>query len=164
MPTMPAMPTMPTMPKIPEIGSQPVVPATQEELEAEQPPAKKAHVEKVVVELVPEEVFLRENGGVGTTVEVTIVMPPAAAADAGKRAEYKRLGEIFSVHCTLGSTVGQVKNMVRDETNIPVNKQKLSVEGIGVLKDANTLAFYNVLSDRNSKMTFKFKERGGKKK
>lgn len=131
-------------------------------MEAE-PPAKKAHVEKMV-ELAPEEVFLRENGGAATAVEVTIVMPPAAAADAGKRAEYRRLGEIFTVHCTLGSTVGQVKNMVRDETNIPVNKQKLSVEGIGVLKDANTLAFYNVLSDRNSKMTLKFKERGGKKK
>lgn len=135
---------------------------SQQDIDSE-PPAKRPLIEKPV-ELVPETTFLEENGGGSTAVEVLIVMPPASAADTGKRAEYKRLGETLKVSCTLSSTVGDIKSMVKDETNIPVNKQKLSVEGIGVLKDASTLAFYNVLTGRNSKMTLKFKERGGKRK
>ena len=130
--------------------------------EAEPPVTKKQHIERTVVSLVTEETFLKENGGGATSANISVVMPPAA--DANKKAEYKRLGEVLKLSCTLSGTICDIKNMIREETNIPVNKQKLSIEGIGVLKDAYTLAFYNVSSVQNSKMTMKFKERGGKKK
>jgi splicing factor 3A subunit 1 len=53
-----------------------------------------------------------------------------------------------------------VKVFIQGATQLPANKQKLSLEGQGVLKDSLTLAFYNVSS--GTEFSLQLKTRGGK--
>ena len=66
----------------------------------------------------------------------------------------------FDAHSTLMRLLQDVKVFIQGATQLPANKQKLSLEGQGVLKDSLTLAFYNVSS--GTEFSLQLKTRGGK--
>ena len=63
---------------------------------------------------------------------------------------------------SLSVTVSELKKVLQDKVGLAANKQKLQIEGGPWLKDAKTLAFYNVSA--NTVILVGAKERGGRKK
>ena len=64
---------------------------------------------------------------------------------------------------SVGTTVSELKALVSAEFGIAANKQKLSVEGHGFLKDAQTLASYRIASP-SVVVELATKERGGRRR
>lgn len=67
-----------------------------------------------------------------------------------------------SLSLLVSESVKTLKDKLQEETKIAANKQNLKVEGLGFLKDKDTLAQYNIESDTTIQLTMK--ERGGRKK
>ena len=63
---------------------------------------------------------------------------------------------------SLSETVGKFKARLTGVLELPVNKQKITREGVGVMKDDNTLAHYNVSPD--VQLLLDVRERAGRKK
>ena len=55
-----------------------------------------------------------------------------------------------------------VQARLADVLKLPANKQRISRDGLGVLRDENSLAFYNVGPE--TMLSLAVRERGGRKK
>merc|ERR1719278_1412323 len=75
--------------------------------------------------------------------------------------EWKLEGQMLNVTLDLTETVNSVKSKIMDELGMPQGKQKLQHESI-FLKDANSLAYYNIMP--GTVLNLQLKEKGGRKK
>ena len=72
-------------------------------------------------------------------------------------------GQILEVEVgTLSDTIGELKARLTEVVGMPANKQRLSRDPIGFLKDELSLAHYNVSPSVHLQLSLK--ERGGRKK
>jgi len=92
----------------------------------------------------------------GAAVELRVVVP------AHPSAEWSLSGQTITAEVPLRETVGALKAALAQQTKLPANKQKLQFGAAGFLKDAHTLAYYNV--GPGASLTLEVKERGGRKK
>ena len=75
----------------------------------------------------------------------------------------KLMGQLLEVEVgTLSDTVSKFKSRLAGVLQLPINKQKLTRDGVGVMRDDNTLAHYNVSPD--VQLVLDVRERGGRKK
>lgn len=102
---------------------------------------------------IGEEAWIARTGA---AVELRVVVPVHPSA------EWSLAGQTITAEVPLRATVGALKATLADQTRLPANKQKLLYEPAGFLKDAHTLAFYNVAP--GASLTLEVKERGGRKK
>ena len=58
-------------------------------------------------------------------------------------------------------TVGDIKARLADVLKLPANKQRISRDGVGVLQDGESLAFYNIGPE--TMLSLAMRERGGRK-
>lgn len=127
----------------PVLAGQPPVP--------DEPEPKRQRVEFV---LQPEEEFIATYGGSASKVRVQCPLIEG---------NEKLIGQILEVEVSsLLTTIGHVKASVADVISLPANKQKLSRDGVGFLKDEFSLAHYNVSEDVC--LVLGIKERGGRKR
>merc|ERR1712098_676441 len=70
-------------------------------------------------------------------------------------------GQMLTITLGLTETVNSIKSKIMDEIGMPQGKQKLQHESI-FLKDANSLAYYNIMP--GTVLNLQLKERGGRKK
>ncbi|GAM22402.1 hypothetical protein SAMD00019534_055770 [Acytostelium subglobosum LB1] len=134
-PFMPGM--MPPPPMPPSMGNP-------SEQHAEQP-LKKQKVEDL---LIPEEEFIQNNPGpIILTIEAT-----------------QSEGNVQTLSITLQhkDTISTLKEKVKETIGIAPNKQKLKAPGLSILKDQNTIAYYNLKT--GTTISLGLKERGGRKK
>eukprot|EP01133_Synstelium_polycarpum_P007360 gene7360-8573_t len=107
-------------------------------------PTKKQKTEDM---LVPEEEFIQQNPGpVVLTIEST-----------------NSEGNVQSFTITLQptDTINIIKEKIKEQNNIAPNKQKLKAPGLSILKDQNTVGFYNFRS--GTIISCGLKERGSRK-
>jgi len=71
-------------------------------------------------------------------------------------------GQTYRVQVLTSDNIKTLKQKLADLLGMPANKQKLRAEGLGFLKDAKSLAFYNAID--NLEVELGVKERGGRKK
>merc|ERR1719232_2356186 len=134
----PAMPAAPTvyMPPMP--------------MEDDEPASKRSRIEE---NLIPEGEFLARNVS-PVTMKVSVPNMP-------DKPEWKCDGQMMSVTLALTETVNTVKAKIMEEVGMPQGKQKLQHENM-FLKDANSLAYYNIMP--GAVLNLQLKERGGRKK
>jgi splicing factor 3A subunit 1 len=102
--------------------------------------------------LEAEDEFLATHAGAG---KVKVQCPELDGSD-------KLTGQMLEVEVSgLGDTIGALKERLAGVTGLLANKQRLSRDGVGFVKDNFTLAFYNVGED--VVLTLSTKERGRKK-
>jgi len=77
------------------------------------------------------------------------------------KAEWKLEGQMLTITLGLTETVNSIKSKIMEEIGMPQGKQKLQHESI-FLKDANSLAYYNIMP--GTVLNLQLKERGGRKK
>eukprot|EP01102_Stenamoeba_stenopodia_P010546 TRINITY_DN3192_c0_g1_i1.p1 TRINITY_DN3192_c0_g1~~TRINITY_DN3192_c0_g1_i1.p1 ORF type:complete len:637 (+),score=182.12 TRINITY_DN3192_c0_g1_i1:129-2039(+) len=114
----------------------------------EEPQTKK---QKLEGELIPEQQFLAENPG---PINVKIQLPVV------EKGNWNLNGQTLEFTLNPGDTVARLKELVKEKLQMPQNKQNLKVPGQQFMKDANTLAFYNLRNDTLINLTVK--ERGGR--
>lgn len=115
-------------------------------------PEPKRHRSDFVLD--PEEEFIARMGGGPSKVRVQCPI---------LKDNEKLFGQLLEVEVeSLMDTIGRVKNRLADVLSLPANKQKLSRDGVGFLKDEFSLAHYNVSEDVT--LILGIKERGGRKK
>jgi splicing factor 3A subunit 1 len=72
-------------------------------------------------------------------------------------------GQMLEVEVgSLTDSIGELKSRLSDVIGIAANKQKLTRDPIGVLRDEQSLAFYNVSPD--VQLQLGVRERGGKRR
>lgn len=72
-------------------------------------------------------------------------------------------GQLLAVEVgSLRDTIGSLKDRLADVLGVPANKQRISREGLGFLRDELSLAHYNVTPE--VQLQLGVKERGGRKK
>ncbi|CAN8062507.1 unnamed protein product [Agarophyton chilense] len=103
--------------------------------------------------LVSAEEWLAKQGN---TAQVRVKLP------VHNNIDWKLEGQEIEMSAPLKKTVGDLKSVLAKMTNLPANKQKLSMTGLGFLKDGMKLASYN-LGD-GAVISVEVKERGGRKK
>jgi len=135
----------PAMPAAPPIYMPPMPMMDEDE-----PASKKSRIEE---HLIPEGEFLARNAG-----PVTFKVSVPSMAD---KPEWKCDGQMMSVTLALTETVNSVKSKIMEEIGMPQGKQKLQHETL-FLKDANSLAYYNIMP--GAVLNLQLKERGGRKK
>merc|ERR1719309_46884 len=116
----------------------------------DEPPNKKQKTED---NLIPEAEFLAKNPPT-TTFRVSV-------PSVGDKPEWKLNGQTLTFTFPLQETIATVKAKINDEVGMPPGKQKLQHDSL-FLKDANTLAYYNV--NAATVISLQLKERGGRKK
>jgi len=116
----------------------------------DEPPGKRSRTEE---NLVPEGEFLARNPG-PVTFKVAIPAMP-------DKPEWKLEGQQLSLTLPLTESVNTVKLRIMEELGMPQGKQKLQNDSI-FLKDANSLAYYNLTP--GTVIHLQLKERGGRKK
>jgi len=145
---------------VPSPMIQPVVPLPQKE-EADEPPMKRAKVkekkDEITKHLIDEKEFLEAHPG---PVNIVIKVPNQAPG-AAKWPPHLN-GQTYRVEIQQNENVKALKQKLADLLGMPANKQKLRAEGLGFLKDAKSLAFYNATD--NLEVELGVKERGGRKK
>jgi len=87
---------------------------------------------------------------------VKVIMPTQDHGDI------KLNGQVVPVEVTLEDTVAKIKSKVTEVIGLPAGKQKILSPSGMVLKDTNTLAYFNIPPEAN--LTLRIKERGGKGK
>ena len=103
----------------------------------------------------------RAAGGTGKLLDRLVDEAQFSAQNAPTVTLSLRHGaQALNVVAQLTDTVSQLKGKVHAETGIAPNKQKLTVDGIGVLKNSQTVAFYNMRDGLAVKL--ESKTRGGK--
>ncbi|VDN38327.1 unnamed protein product [Gongylonema pulchrum] len=160
----PTVPTSaaPTTPATTEASATPVPAAASAAAAAAAddgpPAAKKARTED---DLESEEAWLSKVTG-SITVYVQI---PGTSPNPEWKLDGRRLSVTMDIAAPASFQptfpIGTLKNFVQDETGLPGSKQKLLYDGL-FLKDACTLAYYNMNTD--AVVQLQIKERGGKKK
>merc|ERR1719411_1988712 len=135
----------PAMPAAPPIYIQPGL-----AMEDDEPAAKRSRTEE---NLIPEGEFLARNVS-PVTMKVSVPNMP-------DKPEWKLEGQMLTITLGLTETVNSIKSRIMEELGMPQGKQKLQHENI-FLKDANSLAYYNLLP--GTVLNLQLKERGGRKK
>ncbi len=120
----------------------------------DEPPAKRPRGED---HLLPEPEFLAQYSHLGP-VAFHVVCPGAAGSGSS---DWKLHGQTVALSLPLSDTVSVIKARLHEETGMPPGKQKLQLESI-FLKDANSLAYYNIR--QGAVLSLQVKERGGRKK
>jgi len=118
-----------------------------------EPPPKKQKLNDEESKLIPEEEFLQTHGSGPITVKVQIPVD--------EKIENLK-GQTLSFDVELKLSVNDLKEKIKGAIGFAANKQKLKIEPLGVLKDTNTLAYYNFRD--GTVLHLEKKERGGKSK
>jgi splicing factor 3A subunit 1 len=72
-------------------------------------------------------------------------------------------GQILEVEvASLRDTVGDIKARLAEVIKLAANKQRMSRDGVGVMRDEESLAFYNVSPE--TMLSLAVRERGGRKR
>ncbi|ERN09458.1 hypothetical protein AMTRI_Chr09g32460 [Amborella trichopoda] len=101
--------------------------------------------------LVPEDQFLAQHPG---STRIAVSVPNAE--------EGNLKGQVLEIMVqSLSETIGNLKEKIAGEIQLPANKQKLSGR-TGFLKDNMTLAYYNI--GPGETLTLALRERGGRKR
>jgi len=116
----------------------------------DEPPNKRPRGED---HLIPENLFAQQSP---SPVTFQVVCPVMA-----EKSDWKLSGQAVSLTMPLMESVSTIKMRLHEETGMPPGKQKLQLEAL-FLKDANSLAYYNVRP--GSVVMLQIKERGGRKK
>jgi len=145
-PAMVAVPTPVYVPPAPPVYIQ----QGSAMMEEEEPPNKRSRTEE---NLIPEEQFLARHSG---PVTLSVAVPSVP-----DKPEWKLDGQMMSLTLPLTETVNTIKQRIMEELGMPQGKQKIQHENI-FLKDANSLAYYNLLP--GTVLNLQLKERGGRKK
>jgi len=116
----------------------------------DEPPNKKQKTED---NLIPEAEFMAKN-----PPNVTFKVSVPNVAD---KPEWKLNGQMLVMTFPLQESIAAIKGKINDEVGMPPGKQKLQYDSF-FLKDANSLAFYNVTP--GTVISLQLKERGGRKK
>ena len=103
--------------------------------------------------LFSPQIFLSRNPSPVTFSVICPVVPD--------KPEWRCSGQRIQLTLGLTDTVSTVKTMLSEETGMPPGKQKLQLESM-FLKDANSLAYYNMRP--GMAIGLQVKERGGRKK
>ncbi|KAH0458162.1 hypothetical protein IEQ34_013477 [Dendrobium chrysotoxum] len=115
----------------------------------DEPEPKRARMDDT--SLIPEEQFLAQHPG---SARISVLVPNV---DEGNLK-----GQVLEITVlTLSETVGNFKEKIAGEIQLPANKQKLSGRA-GFLKDNLTLAYYNIVPGET--LTLALRERGGRKR
>jgi len=146
----PMRPTMvvPTPVYVPTRQMAPVY--IQQAMDEDEPANKRSRTEE---NLIPENEFLARNLSPVTFKVMVPQMPD--------KPEWKLDGQILTLALQLTDTVNTIKQRIMEELGMPQGKQKLQHESI-FLKDANSLAYYNITP--GTLLNLQLKERGGRKK
>ncbi|XP_065216970.1 splicing factor 3A subunit 1 [Planococcus citri] len=138
----------------PPMGAPPIQPGMKHPLDKpeEEPLVKKPRTEE---SLEPERVFLEKFLAQGP-VKFKVVLPSMP-----DKAEWKLNGQIIELSMPLTDSIAVIKTEIHKLTSMPTGKQKLNWEGL-FLKDANSLAYYNITPA--TVLQLQLKERGGRKK
>jgi len=120
----------------------------------EEEPSKRARTEEVA--LIPEAEFLKSlpSGPISLVVSV----PQGATKEEQK---FNFHGQTFTFIVNPTDKIEVVKEKIKEQLDMPPNKQKLRTNQIPFLKEDNTLAFYNIRN--GTTIIVSAKERGGKK-
>lgn len=144
-------PTMPMVPPPPLPLGMPPPPPPEEAPPPlpDEPEPKRARMDDT--SLIPEEQFLAQHPG---SARISVSVPNV---DEGNLK-----GQVLEITVqTLSETVGNFKEKIAGEIQLPANKQKLSGRA-GFLKDNLTLAYYNIVHGET--LTLALRERGGRKR
>ncbi|XP_020588058.1 probable splicing factor 3A subunit 1 [Phalaenopsis equestris] len=144
-------PNMPMVPPPPLPLGMPPPPPPEEAPPPlpDEPEPKRARMDDTT--LIPEEQFLAQHPG---SARISVSVPNV---DEGS---FK--GQILEIIVqSLSETVGNFKEKIAGEIQLPANKQKLSGRA-GFLKDNLTLAYYNIVPGET--LTLALRERGGRKR
>jgi splicing factor 3A subunit 1 len=138
----------------------PVVPIQPKE-EPDEPPIKRVKIkekkDEITKHLIDEKEFLDSHPG---PVNIVIKVPNQAPG-AAKWPPHLN-GQTYRVQVLTSDNIKTLKQKLADLLGMPANKQKLRAEGLGFLKDAKSLGFYNATD--NLEVELGVKERGGRKK
>jgi len=146
-PMRPAM-VVPTPVFVPTRQMAPVyIPQSVDE---DEPSSKRQRTEE---NLIPEGEFLARNI---SPVSFKVIVPQMP-----DKPEWKLEGQMLTLTLQLTDTVNTIKQRIMEELGMPQGKQKLQHENI-FLKDANSLAYYNITP--GTMLNLQLKERGGRKK
>ncbi|KAI0501707.1 hypothetical protein KFK09_016652 [Dendrobium nobile] len=144
-------PNMPMVPPPPLPLGMPPPPPPEEAPPPlpDEPEPKRARMDDT--SLIPEEQFLAQHPG---SARISVSVPNV---DEGNLK-----GQVLEITVlTLSETVGNFKEKIAGEIQLPANKQKLSGRA-GFLKDNLTLAYYNIVPGET--LTLALRERGGRKR
>lgn len=119
----------------------------------DEPGAKRQKMEEL--NLIPEEKFLADYPS-PVNLSVQVPTPP------GDKNEWNFQGQVLNFTFPPTSTIANVKDKIKEVLGMPPNKQKLKGPHISILKDTQTLAYYNVTP--GTVLVLGTKERGGRKK
>jgi len=120
----------------------------------DEPNAKRQKLEEA--NLIPESKFLEDYP---SPVDLIIQVP---LAPQGEKNEWNFQGQQIPMVLPPTATIGAVKEKIKEVLNMPPNKQKLKGPHISILKDTQSLAYYNVTP--GTMLVLGIKERGGRKK
>ena len=145
----------------------------------DEPGAKRQKLEEL--NLIPEEKFLADYPVCLSSLFITclskcnnhqhthhfflqmpvnlVVQVPPPPADKN---EWNFQGQILEFILPPTGTIANVKDKIKEALGMPPNKQKLKGPLISILKDTQTLAYYNVTP--GTVLVLGIKERGGRKK
>jgi splicing factor 3A subunit 1 len=113
--------------------------------------------DEITKHLIDEKEFLDSHQG---PVNIVIKVPNQAPG-AAKWPPHLN-GQTYRVQVLTSDNIKTLKQKLADLLGMPANKQKLRAEGLGFLKDAKSLGFYNATD--NLEVELGVKERGGRKK
>lgn len=140
----------PAMPPPSEQDTPVILPPPMEE---EEPASKKAKMDSLEADLVPENLFLETN-----RLPVTFRVQVPELPD---KPEWQCQGQVLTITLPLHDQCSVIKAKIFDMIDMPAGKQKLQL-GNFFIKDSNSLAYYNFNS--SSLIQLQLKERGGRKK
>jgi len=122
-------------------------------LEEEEPQSKKAKMDSMEADLVPEQAFLQRNR---SPVTFRVQVP-----ELPDKPEWQCQGQVLQITLPLHDQCSVIKAKINEMIEMPSGKQKLQL-GNFFIKDSNSLAYYNFSS--SSLVQLQIKERGGRKK
>lgn len=122
-------------------------------MDEEEPVSKKAKMDSLEADLVPEEMYLKQHPG---QITFRVQVP-----DLPEKSEWQCQGQVLSLSMLLSDPCSVIKAKITSMIGMPSGKQKLQL-GTFFIKDSNSLAFYNF--SPASLVQLQVKERGGRKK
>jgi len=140
----------------PPYGMFPPPPMMHQPPPPEDEPSTKRQKTEQELNLIPEAEFVAAHPD---PVKIIIQVPPAPTTEKN---EWNFQGHQLEFSMEMQHTVQNIKEKIKEALGMPPNKQKLKAPGISILKDANTLGFYNITP--GTVISLGVKERGGRKK
>eukprot|EP01083_Nonionella_stella_P027079 74468_1 len=107
-------------------------------------PQQRAQIGKQPDGLINELAFIQENGGKQSTHKIRITVPK----DDSKK-EFSFNGQALTIPMQLNQNIKELKQKINEVLSLPIQRQKLLVKGKADIwvKNANSLAFYNINAD-----------------